>query len=257
MADTLNLDLEIDGHVRDIDDVQSAGLIESSEIQVRSKWLAETPAFQTWIKSARSRILYIQGDGEQEPISSISFLSVLLQVKLLESDDVIVLNFFCSLHTAGQSDDSEDFSGPTCLVKALLAQILGLDGVDWARGDNGYPYLSLSPHDVSRLSQGIYSTYLRAVAGIVAKLLAQHKAIFIIIDGLDWYDSTWGREVGRLLKTLLNLVDSKRAAGVLKVLLTAATHLKYIPEVCSESATIEMPEEIYEEADSFEELDDL
>jgi len=255
LAETLELDLECDGHVDDIEEAQSTGLNEGPEFQYRAKWLAETSEFRHWLDSKKSGMLYAQGDGEQDSVSPISFLAALLHAKLLESDDVLVLPFFCGLHTGGQFKDSDEMRGPLIMIRALLTQLLNLEGVDWANGSDGYPYLSLKPDDISRLTDGFFSTYLKLFNRLLAKLLGNYKAVFILLDGLDWYDSTWKRDVTRLRKSLLRMTTSKQTVGVLKVFLGAATHLDSVPETDDDLVCVEIPEEIDGEGDSYEDIE--
>ncbi|KAF2232926.1 hypothetical protein EV356DRAFT_578003 [Viridothelium virens] len=255
LADTLDLVLDCNDHISDGGDVRNFGLNEEPQFQTRSKWIAETSGFRNWVSSSDSGMIYIQGNGELEPITPASFLSVLLEAKLLESDEVLVLQFFCGLHGGGQLQDSDDSSGPLTMVRALLAQILSLDGVDWTQDASGYPYLSLNPADVSGLRKLSFSTHLKVIGNILNQLQLCHKAIFIILDGLDWYDMTWGAEIKHLTKSLLRMVSSEQATGVLKVFLSAATHLNYVPRADENFVSVEIPEEIFDEDDSFEEID--
>ncbi|KAL9094034.1 MAG: hypothetical protein Q9165_003704 [Trypethelium subeluteriae] len=255
LADTLDLALDCNDHISDGNEVRNFGLNEEPQFQTRSKWIAETSEFRNWVDSYDSSIIYIQGNGELEPISPTSFLSVLLEAKLLESDKVLVLQFFCGLHSGGQLQDSDDLSAPLTMIRALLAQVLSLDGIDWAQDAGGYPYLSLNPADITRLHKLSFSTHLKVIGSILNRLQVYHKAIFIIIDGLDWYDMTWGAEIKLLTKSLLRMVNSEQATGVLKVFLSAATHLNYVPMTDKRFVSVEIPEEIFDEGDSFEEID--
>ncbi|KAI9695093.1 MAG: hypothetical protein M1820_008918 [Bogoriella megaspora] len=254
LSDALSLDLEVDSRLDDLDSIETTGLTANTSFQMRSKRLADTTEFRHWLSSDDSGILHIQGDGDQESITPVSFLSSLLHRKLLDGG-ILVLPFFCGLHTGGRFKDSHEMNGPLMMIRALLAQILRLKGVDWMHDAYGLPYLSFGAKKISRLTKGSFSAYLGVVTGLLSKLRKQHSPIFLIIDGLDWYDLTWGREVKRLIESLLRFMDSPSSDGVFKVLLGTATHLDWHPKTDSDFVILEMPGEIYEEGESFEELE--
>ena len=254
LAKALDLDVKVNGNSNDVNDVQSAGLTAASGFQIRAKWIVETSDFRNWIHSDHSDILYVQGNGEQESISSISFMTALLQTRLLESEHVLVLPFYCGLHTGGQFEDSDEMKGPLIMIRALLAQILNLDEIDWVNGAGGYPYLSLDPNQVLKMGKHSFLAHLKVVVNVIAELRGNYNAIFVLLDGLDWYDWTWEREVRQLVERLLRLVRSREGTGVIKIFMSAATRVNCMSEMASEVNSIQVPEEIYDEGESYEEL---
>ncbi|KAF2420749.1 hypothetical protein EJ08DRAFT_702341 [Tothia fuscella] len=227
LASALKLRLHGDEHVGDVKDIQCAGLNAKAKFRRRSIWLAKTPEFQRWFNSRKSWTLCVQGSGEIESISPVSLVSALLYTKLSGIDRVMVLPFFCGRHSAGYSKGR----GPLILIKSLLEQILSSDGINWAHGAAGHPYLLLS------------------------RLQSQYDAIFIVLDGLDYYDCNWLAEVRQLIDGLTELVKSDKVNGAVKLFLGAATHVNSFRGAEGRVSHVVMPNEIDTEADDIEELE--
>jgi hypothetical protein len=257
LAEAIGLDLTVDGYPDDVDSAYSKGLMESPKFQDRTRWVAESPEFVNWIDADGSEVLVIQGgNSELEYLTSMSFLAALLHPKLVESNSVLVLPFFCGLHTGSQFDDSGELSGPLLMVRALLAQTLSIKTVDWAEGNAGLPFLSLKPDEVKKLKGGSFSAYIKLIGNLIKSLRGHHSAIFVIIDGIDYYDLNWEKEVKYIVRTLLRLAAADvESSGVLKVLFAATTHTNGWPQGGKSAVVLDVPDEIDGDGDTLEELE--
>jgi hypothetical protein len=257
LAEALGLDLSKEGYSNEYKEVYSHGLRESSEYQDRSRWISESLEFSHWIGANESSFLLIQENATQEHTSPLSFFQSLLYPKLAESTNVLVLSFFCGRHTGSRFPDSGEPSGVLLLARSLLVQILGVMTIDWDTGNDGLSFLSLKPEEVKRMDRGSVAAYTRLTSKLISALLAQFVGIFVMIDGVDFYDLAWEREVKFMVKSLLKLADLERDAslGVLKVLFTTSTHANASWSKSDKVVIIDMSDKIRWERDSFEELD--
>ncbi|KAF2122821.1 hypothetical protein BDV96DRAFT_593310 [Lophiotrema nucula] len=223
LAKILNLSLKKERHLEDIGAVQAKSLEGSLKFQKRARWVARHPVFlQEWYKSRQSSLLVVQGRSDYESRSPISFLASLLYQELKGDKDVLVLPFFCGLHSGDRFDKSGKTSGPMHMCRSLLAQILSIKSIDWSGGDNGLPMLPLPSDQVVELSQGSFAAYLKLICNLIARLQGIYRAIFILIDGLDWYDVTWEKEIRKVDESFRGLVSEDESPGVLKWLLQAS-----------------------------------
>lgn len=256
LADRLNLDLKADGHCAETDFVRGTGLNESIKFQARARWLANTFRFRKWLRIAESGALFVQGNGELDPVSPLSFLDTLLIERLAEHPKTLVLPFFCGVYDAPYSPES--MSGPVILVRALLSQLLSLEEIYGGNGTgkDGLPFLSfLSQDKIASLEGGSFATFIDTIAILLSSLVSHYDSIFLIIDGLDYFDSDWEIETKRLIKRFVKLVrqfNERRRKGTevigsLKVLLTVSTYLEYVPERGKGVMKLDVPEEVDED----------
>ncbi|KAF2733938.1 hypothetical protein EJ04DRAFT_553012 [Polyplosphaeria fusca] len=263
LAKLLELDLPSDGHRDDVESVHTTGLNETLEFQQRARWIAEHERFQqflNWLSSDESSLLLAQGNTERAPLSPMSFLTSLLFQKLEEGRNVLVLPFFCGIHRGSRFHDSDELSGPLIWARALLAQMLSLKKIDWSEGNDGLAYLSLTPGEAKKLANGSFSTYLKLICNLLTIFKRRFNAIFVLIDGLDWYDLTWEKEIKRMVRSFLRLVegdDVTGTVGVLKVFLTTGSHANEWPKPNDNATVIDMPDEIDGEGDSFDILESI
>lgn len=251
LAEVLRLELSDTGQQSDIDEVFSKGSKETPHFQDRSRWVAESQEFLRWIDSNKSEIIAIEAHGELESVSANSFLVALLLPKLVESNNVLVLPFFCGLHTGSRFQDSGEPSGPLLMARALLTQILDVSD----NNDNdGLPLLSLKPEQMKKLRGGSFSAYVRLISFLIGHLSERFAAIFIIVDGLDYYDLHWEKEARYLVKSLCRLAAAG-GPGVLKIMLTAATHFGGAWKREGKGiVSLDIPDEMDGESEIFEEL---
>ncbi|KAF2871439.1 hypothetical protein BDV95DRAFT_40888 [Massariosphaeria phaeospora] len=258
LAEALDLDLSKDGYPDDIGFAYSQGVTETPQFQDRTRWVAESSDFTSWLHTDGSEVLVIQGQySELECISPMSFLVALLYPKLADSRDVLVLPFFCGLHTGSQFDDSDEPSGPLLMARALLTQLLNIKTVNWADGNAGLPFLPLNPDDVKKLKSSSFSAYVKLIGKLIVAMKNHHSAIFIIIDGLDYYDLTWPREAKCMVKTLLKIATSaeETTGAVVKIMFAAGTHTNGWPQEGSGAVVLDVPDEIDGDGDTLEDLD--
>lgn len=245
----------------DIDHVYQSGLSESTKFQSRSRWVAQTSRFKNWLKSTSSKALIIQGCSDLETVSALSFLNVLLYEKLAHFEKALVLPFFCGL--CENSSKRDKMPGPIRLIRSLIEQLLSLQSIDWGGGERDSPYLAfISPADMSGLEDGNVSTYLRTLSKLVLVLLERYDSVFIMIDGLDYFDDGWPDEAKELITSMMRLVRATKTRqdhavmGSLKVLITVSTQLRYTPSSKKGMVKLEIPEDIDMDEDAFEEFEE-
>lgn len=134
------------------------------------------------------------------------------------------------------------------MAKNLLAQILSITTIDWDEGNSGLPMLSLRPKLVEKLKRNSLSAYLELICQLISALRRHHSAIFVMIDGIDYYDNTsWGEQVRRILRKLSGLALGPVEGddfGVVKLLLAAGTHLSSQPKPENGIVFLDVPDEI-------------
>ena len=134
------------------------------------------------------------------------------------------------------------------MAKTLLAQILSITTIDWDEGNSGLPMLSLRPQLVEKLKRNSFPAYLELICQLISALRRHHSAIFVMIDGIDYYDNTtWRKQVRRILRKLSGLALGPVKgddAGAVKLLLTAGTHLSSQPKSEDGIVVLDVPDEI-------------
>jgi hypothetical protein len=249
------------GHREDIKSVLSFGLDESISFQSRSRWISNASKFSEWMKSSDSKALFIEGHGEFERITPLSFFITLLHETLVKVPDTLVLTFFCGLNSKSYRDTG--ISGPTNMTKVLFAQLLALEGLDSGEEVDGDPPLScLGVKVISRMCKNSHIAYMLALSQLLLKLGERYKAIFIMVDAVDFYDNDWKDEMlnfTAMVKELTRDFNKQRKKrgyiGALKTLVTASSRTTCFPSPGKSVAVIEIPEELDEEQDSYEQLE--
>lgn len=229
---------------------------QSIKFQARARWLANASRFKKWLRAAESGALLVNGDGELDCVSPLSFLDTLLIGRLGEFPKTLVLPFFCGVYEAPYS--SEKTSGPMILARALLSQLLSLQEIhsENGTGKDGLPFLSfLSQDKIAKLESGSFSASVDTIITLLSSLVSYYDSIFLIIDSLDYFDSEWETEAKRLTKGFTKLakqVNERRekgteVIGTLKVLLTVSTNFEYVPERGKGVVKLEVPDEVDED----------
>lgn len=246
----LNLDLIRDTHISKIAAVQGHGLHRGTEFRDRAHWASRASQVQTWCKSDRSELLFIQGKESSESTSPLSYLVSQIHEDLQDQKDTLVLSFFCGRDTISQTNP--DTTGPMDLVRAMLAQILALrKTADIIDGKGRSPSSLLLNDQIMGMKDGNLSAYMAVISALVLELQVHLKAIFILVDGIDFFHSDWEDEVQEVIQGLSRVAFQRRGliGGPLKVLFTAST-----PSHCFEPSTripvvLEMPKDIKAHAD--------
>ncbi|KAJ4359541.1 uncharacterized protein N0V89_000096 [Didymosphaeria variabile] len=259
LAETLQLDLDTSESTSDILSSHGIGIAGSLAFQSRSQWAANHEYFKAWMLSDDSQALCIQGHGDMEKISPLSYLISLLHQRQSKLKKNLVLTFFCGIHAVSPFD--KETSGPLVLAKSILTQLLALPDIDWDHGQGGSSVLSdLQQKDISKSQQDSFRAYLRVIGALLKALGGLHQAIFVLIDGYEYYDRRWESKMTHLIDIMTETVESfnkSREGGqvcTLKVLFTAATYSRSLAPENVSMVTINMPKDIETDRDGFQSL---
>ena len=100
----------------------------------RGSLLMQSRKFQDWLTSTSPIFLLVDGNGQSaiERTSAMTFVSALL-AQSLSDEGAFCIHFFCGLHTTR----SDDLSGPSGLLRVLLAQLVNIHTFRVGFTDNG------------------------------------------------------------------------------------------------------------------------
>jgi hypothetical protein len=239
-------------HVPEVPMVLKHGLNSSTEFQNRAGWVGNTTEFRNWLGGpGESQMLVIQGHGEFEKTSPLSFLISLVHEKLGKAPRTLVLPFFCGRSTVS--------FGPAHMVRALFVQLLALCDTHRYTGERGRPLLSfLGLDDMARMKDLCYDTYAKAVIRLLQGMRKAYSAIFILIDAVEFYDSEWEDEMDDFVKSMRKLIkwfnkpENGASGSVLRVLVTASSWSKRFSSPPRSLAVLDAPEHIDGSLDGFE-----
>ena len=197
------------------------GRLANPSYHNRGSLLMRSPHFQNWLTSTSSIFLLVDGNGGSatERISAMTFVSALL-AQTLSDEGASCIHHFCGLHTAR----SDDLSGPSGLLRALLAQLVTLYA--FRIGFTHYnDYHELQRFDAVRLC---------ALFSDIVKDLPEGFVLVCVIDGVSFYEaSDWTGDLRLVLETLNALTRDPKVHAAFKVLVTSAVFsrqaIKYIP----------------------------
>lgn len=183
--------------------------------------------FQSWIKSAGSQTLVINGmemDSHwQETISPISYMCYLLSETLSggHSATATSLSFYCGLH----STPGDKIEGAGGMLRSITTQLL------LAHGQT----ISLSFLDLSTI-QSLQNHNIHGLCFLLEHLLAGIGAgiVTMMIDGISWYESDARLQetttVMRFLNSLVEAIEARQSGLVLKLMVTSPTMSRYSRE---------------------------
>lgn len=223
--------------VRDRDSVFHFGRSLHPSRQEGIATIMQDPHFQSWIKSAGSHTLVINGmemDSHwQETISPMSYMCYLLSETLFggHSATATSLKFYCGLH----STPGENIESAGGMLRSIITQLLRAHGQT----------ISLSFLDLSAI-QCLQSHNIHGLLFLLERLLAGIGAgiVIIMIDGISWYENDARLQettmVMRFLNSLVEAVEASQSGLVLKLMVTSPTMSRYsrewfpaAAEVCS------------------------
>jgi hypothetical protein len=248
--------MERDTHLSDILVVQRYGLQDSISFRNRASWVSQTSEFQDWINSNESALLFVQGHNSSfERTSPLSFLVSLLCDNLQDQPGALVLPFFCGRETA-----KPRVSGPMTMTRAFFVQMLASYDLAHVKDTNERPLMSfLEAQHIMRMKEDNLDAYIVALGQLILELRQESKAIFILVDGIDFFDTKWKDEVLKFIRGLNKVIRKagKRACagavgGPVKVLLTASTQSRCFTTATKSAVVLEVPEDITGEENSFE-----
>lgn len=187
--------------------------------QARS--LMSKDAFKALLAKDQSTILMVDGHVKNEGAGKISPLSVWsasFAASLSQSDSIVALHFFCSLHSCSDSEDVN--AGPLGLMRSILAQLIRQADIStWIRR----PQILSQDNRVESISQLFKSLLTEIDPG---------KTIFLIIDNVSEFEGVtwneWSNQIQHVFTSLYHLVHDDRGGQEarrrpkIKVLLTSA-----------------------------------
>lgn len=194
--------------------------------QQRAAWLMSNSKFQSWFKSGLSDMLVIDGMGEMIPVSSMSYFCSLLSQELGQITNAVPLSFFCGLHRVGNY-----MSDATAIMRSLITQLLANPFV---RQNINLNFMSF---DAILGVQQFRLDFLCELFRRIIDSLTINTAIFIIIDGISWFETEPRlMELSSVILSLRNLVVEYNTSGanggvILKLLVTspkASIHTKHL-----------------------------
>jgi hypothetical protein len=241
--------------------ILSFGLDESISFQSRFCQISKTSEFSEWMKSSDAKALFVEGHGEFEKMSPLSFFITLLYESLLKVPDTLVPTFFCGLNIKNSRDTA--MTGPMVMAKALFAQLLALQALESSDETDDDPPLSLlSMELVTRMCKNSHEAYMLALSQLLLRLGERYKAIFVMVDAVDFYDHEWKDELLDFIKTMKGLTrgfnkQRKKGGGVatFKLLVTVSSRTTCFPSPGKSVAVVKVPEELDEEEESFEQFE--
>lgn len=197
--------------------VLQAGFSMAGEDQHQATWAISDPKVYGWFKSRRSRALVINGNRTIQRISPLSFFCALLIESLQSLEPIIVLHHFCGLHTTGNSSERGEF-GSSTIIKILLYQLV----TQWRFGE-----LECLSKDEAQAFQGSWSNFtddfLFSTFSKMVRALPRRQPIFIIIDGINYYETReFLQKTKGLVKKLVNLLGARASV---KLLITSTTQI--------------------------------
>lgn len=187
----------------------------------RGSLLMRSPKFQNWLTTTSPIFLLVDGNGPSaaERTSAMTFVSALL-AQSLSDEGASCIYYFCGLHTSR----SDHLSGPSGLLRALLAQLVNLHVFRVGFTDNN-EYHELQRFDTIRLC---------VLFSELVEDLPDGSVLVCVIDGVSLYEtSEWAEELRQILETLNALTRDTKVRAVFKVLVTSALAsrqaIRYIP----------------------------
>jgi hypothetical protein len=125
---------------------------------------------------------------------------------------------------------------------------------------NERPFMSfMEAQHVMRLKEDYLDAYIAALGELILELRRESQAIFVLVDGVDFFDSEWNDEVLRFIRGLYKVIKKARkqacageVGGPVKVLLTTSTQSRCFTMATKSAVVLEVPEGITGERNSFE-----
>lgn len=188
--------------------------------QARS--LMTKDAFKSLLAKDESGILMVDGHCKEDGAGKTSPLSVWsasFAASLMQSDSVVVLHYFCGLHS--RSIEGDPVSGPLRLIKSLIEQLVRQAGDHVSR---------MGTLDKA-LAQQVMENSFEAITGLLKPLLMTldpGKTVFIIIDNVSEFEGvTWNEWSEQMLCVFRTLYDIVKDPGIgmrlkIKVFMTSA-----------------------------------
>ena len=193
----------------DLQQCLQKGKVLSLKDQDRAKWMMSSPKVRMWLNHLQSKSLLINGNDEgNELFSATTFLSARLAQSLAQIQPIIILKFFCGLHTTAEHPEDR---GATGLLRSVIMQLLERDiawDLNWMRGK-----------DLDKL-KGNEIAGLLDLCRTLLQQLPPMTLLYWMIDGITFYErEEYRRDFETAINELLGIIDDCEKI-VIKLLLT-------------------------------------
>ncbi|KAF3933751.1 hypothetical protein ABW19_dt0207003 [Dactylella cylindrospora] len=169
---------------------------------------------QNWVQSLDSQILLINGNGQIDRRSPLSFVCAKLINSLVQAGNVNYASFFCGEH---QNEETDSDANPPAILINMIGQLLEQRKFD------------LSKVKLENIDCESVSSLMKVFKRLVSQL-SRDETFFCVIDGIGYFEDRGRREeTCEIVGELVQLV-SKKSGPVLKVLLTCPTSSRAVHE---------------------------
>lgn len=193
------------------------GRTASGDQKDQAAWVIDRIKESKWITDSSSAILFVNGNGDDDKISTMSYAAAFLIEGLKRAGNIPFCYFFCGMHIS--TVDSVE-NGPVGMMRSLIAQLIGWEGA------NIQAVLTKAEKKPEQL------TKMRVLCSLLRRALSEyppHFPFYIILDGVSYYETERYnrlRDLVIVLKKLLQIMgimgDPKKKVGAtIKVLMTA------------------------------------
>lgn len=183
--------------LRRANSMQERGLSQARSLMTKD-------AFKSLLAKDESGFLMVNGHCKEDGAGKTSPLSVWsasFAASLMQSDSVVVLHYFCGLHSRSIAGGPP--AGPLGLVKSLIEQLVRQAGDNVAR---------MGPLDKTlarQVEEDNYDAMLSLLKPLIMSLDAG-KTVFIIIDNASEFESVtwneWSEQMVQIFKALYDIV---------------------------------------------------
>lgn len=190
--------------LRRANSMQERGLSQARSLMTKD-------AFKSILAKDESGLLMVNGHCKEDGAGKTSPLSVWsasFAASLMQSDSVVVLHYFCGLHS--RSIVGGPPAGPLGLVKSLIEQLVRQAGDNVAR---------MGPLDrtlAQQVEEGNYDAMLSLLKPLLMSLDTE-KTVFIIIDNASEFESVtwneWSEQMVRIFKALYDIVRNQTSGA--------------------------------------------
>ena len=226
------LGLDADIIAKDLGNLESVTPYVKPAIQPRVQCLMSSTSFTRWLWQDQSAFILVDGNEAESwnHVSAISLACLALQ-DFLREKPIVVLSFFCGLHTL-QSDPLHGING---LIRSLTAQLL-LKGS--AHTDIVQPRTAGVP-DVANLSS-LFMFFAELVEQVTSE-----QIIVCMVDGISCFETLESvRDIRSVVRGLRDLTRRTGDGRLLKVMITSPDRCLEVKGEVTQSEHLILPQEI-------------
>ena len=201
--------------------------------QDRMKWVMQAQGFQEWLNQPKSYPLLINGNMDgNEVFSPTTLVCAQLLNSLQQILSVVTLHFFCSLHQNTRDGIEANATG---IVRNLVMQLL--------MKEQAWDLQFLEEKDLDKLDEGDIDTLTTVLFELMLQLPVK-TFVFLIIDGVTWYERSEKRQdFMQLIGDLLSMIEHLPNA-VVKLLLTCHGKSSFVKNCLPAQQILTVPPKI-------------